>query len=768
LLDIEGTFVYSRGVVRLYPKRQTEHARRKTSGKNAWRVDSDIARSGDIVNMATIIIPGLSVWLTYHMPFGSLVATSQRSVHVEVLIHESENVLHPSLVQFLHEIIVGLKFGMQQSSEQKATQMTAAPNLGMNASLYLRLSKTKLDLTCQPYHKVVCSLNWEEGNFLMNSFSDDKASRTLSCVGSVLGASLNLRHHFSPEDCLSASVRDIMFNAMLTSRRAEVNEDNICVIVNVPCITAGLNIRHLQDLLVLKTLWLDQDNASSKPMEQPRNTQSSMEAATTVAVAHAGSKPAPFSHYFALRAQAIDLSVDLGQAIGKVSLESQNILLTTKRIPSLSKVATLTMETIQLKSEGRLVGDARLESIRLFGYFDKLPHSLKPPQGQFCLLTKQSSAAFSYEYQNILHLIIDPISLQSGVNISSERNGGTVTTVSLNKALIQLSVKSIPVVITMYKKLDDLLDKKWAEAGLRRNQPTNKAAGLPATAVLQGVEKSTPLPSDARGEIDMNIEGIEVIIFPNLFSDTDCVQINANRIHAHLFRMMEETHTRRELQLHIADAALLKNVPGKSRERQASSNSNASAARPQMHSSVAIFGIPRTDLTMDSTQILQVLQHVFKVDFDGQINVSLNIGLIKYLQELVHQFEDQYKRALRGPTVPVESTSTATIGDKQSDDQKEETTIKEEIVDDHITLNDLEPKPKPPMKDALEYQALIPVNFQPQLQIMGEATPPVEWLGLRRDRFPAIIHEELTLNLEKILLFGWKLYQEQLEDMTFK
>ncbi|KAJ2957271.1 hypothetical protein NQZ79_g6974 [Umbelopsis isabellina] len=768
LLDIEGTFVYSRGVVRLYPKRQTEHARKKTAGKNVWRVDNEITRSADAMNMATIIIPGLSVWLTYHMPFGSLVATSQRSVHVEVLIHESENVLHPSLVQFLHEIIVGLKFGMQQSSEQKATQATAAPNLGMNASVYLRLSKTKLDLTCQPYHKVVCSLNWEEGNFLMNSFSDDKASRTLSCVGSVLGASLNLRHHFSPEDCLSASVRDIMFNAMLTSRRADVNEDNICVIVNVPCITAGLNIRHLQDLLVLKTLWLDQDNTTSKPTEHPRNTQPSAEATTTVAVTHATPKLAPFSHYFALRAQAIDLSVDLGQAIGKVSLESQNILLTTKRIPSLSKVATLTMETIQLKSEGRLVGDARLESIRLFGYIDRIPNSVKPPQGQFCLLTKQSSAAFSYEYQNILHLIIDPISLQSGVNINSERNIGTVTKVSLNKALIQLSVKSIPVVITMYKKLDDLLDKKWAEAGLRRTQPTKKAAGAPATPVSKEVERSTTPPPDARGEIDMNIESVEVIIFPNLFSDTDCVQINANRIHAHLSRMMEDTHTRRELQLHIADAALLKNVPGKVRERQASTNSNGPAARPQMHSSVPIFGIPRTDLTMDSTQILQVLQHVFKVDFDGQINVSLNIGLIKYLQELVHQFEEQYKRALRGPIAPVESTSTSTIGDKPSDDQKEEKPTNEDIIDDSLSLESPESEPKLQVKDALEYQALIPVNFQPQLQIMGEATPPVEWLGLRRDRFPAIIHEELTLSLEKILLLGWKLYQEQLEDMTFK
>jgi hypothetical protein len=783
LLDIEGTFVYSRGVVRLYPKRQTDASRKRMPGKSLRKLDNDMSRTGDTMNLATIIIPGLSVSLTYHMPFGGVATTSQRSLHIEVLIHESENVLHPSLVQFLHEIIVGLKFGVQQSSEQKATQMTAAaPNLGMNVSLYLRLSKTKLDLTCQPYHKVVCSLNWEEGNFLMNSFSDGQASRTLSCVGSVSGASLNLRHHFSPEDCISAEVRDIMFNAMLTSRRADANEDNICVIINVPSISAGLNMRHLQDFLVLQSLWLDQEETLIKPSDQAHIVQSPTEGVSAVLGPNATLKPAPFSHHFALRAQAIDLSVDLGQAIGKVSLVSQNVLLTTKRIPLLAKTATLTMETIQLKSEGRLVGEARLESIRLFGRIDKIPKSLNPPIGRFSFMTQQSSAAFSYEYQNVLHLIIDPITLDSSIKLNEEGIARTVTSVGLNKAIVQLSVKSIPVVITMYKKLDDLLDKKWAEAGLRRDKEPKPI--LVSTVPKDVTTKAASL--SARGEIDMDIDGVELIIYPNHFNDTDCVQINANTVHAHLSRMLEDSKTQRDLHVSIDNAALLKNVPARTKERPATTNTAASAAvatRPQMHSSVPIFGIPRTDLTMQSTQIHQVLQHIFQVGFDGQINVSLNIGLIKYLQELVHQFEDQYRRALQGPSVPMESTSTSTIGEKPGEDSKDEVEVEEDAAQkEELSLEKGEPEPSSgaaaaaatatatatAVNNELEYQALIPVNFQPQLQIMGEATPPVEWLGLKRDRIPAIIHEEVTLNLEKVLLLGWKLYEEQLEDMTFE
>lgn len=760
LLDIEGTFVYSRGVVRLYPKRQTDPSRKKAAGKSLRKVDNDMSRTVDTMNMATIIIPGLSVWLTYHMPFGGDGSTSQRSIHIEVLIHESENVLHPSLVQFLHEIIAGLKFGVQQSSEQKATQVTAAaPNLGMNASLYLRLSKTKLDLTCQPYHKVVCSLNWEEGNFLMNSFSDDTASRTLSCVGNVSGASLNLRHHFSPEDCLSAAVRDIMFNTMLTSRRADVNEDNICVIINIPSISAGLNMRHLQDFLVLKSLWLDQEQ-TNRQADQAQSVQIPTEEVSAVLAPNTTLKPAPFSHHFALRAQAIDLSADLGQAIGKVSLVSQNVLLTTKRIPLLAKTATLTMETIQLKSEGRLVGEARLDSIRLFGRIDKVPQSMQPPIGRFKFLTQQTQAAFSYEYQNILHLIIDPITLDSSIKLNEQGNAGSVTTVGLNKAMIQISVKSIPVVIIMYQKLDDLLDKKWAEAGLQRDKAPKVTAAAPK-------DSPKPASSDAKGEIDMDIEGVELFIYPNHFNDTDCVQINANTIHAHLSRMLEDVKTQRELHVSIADAALLKNVPGRTKERTASNVNAAAATKPQMHSSVTIFGIPRTDLSMQSTQIQQVLQHIFQVGFEGQINVSLNIGLIKYLQELVHQFEEQYKRALRGPAVPVESTSIT--AEKPGEDGKEvEEAGKKE--DEEVQVEQVvkkEEKESSSVSSELVYQALIPVNFQPQLQIMGEATPPVEWLGLKRDRIPAIIHEEVTLNLEKVLLLGWQLYEEQLEDMTF-
>ncbi|CAO3695982.1 unnamed protein product [Umbelopsis ramanniana] len=761
LFDLEGTFVYSRGVVRLYPKKQTDGPRKKTAGKPLRKMDTDLTRTLDTMNMATIIIPGLSVWFTYHMPFGGVSSSSQRSLHIEVLIHESENVLHPSLVQFLHEIIIGLKFGVQQSSEQKATQVTAAPNLGMNASLYLRLSKTKLDLTCQPYHKVVCSLNWEEGNFLMNSFSGDTASRTLSCVGSVSGASLNLRHHFSPEDCLSAAVRDIMFNAMLTSSRADVNEDNICVLINIPGIAASLNMRHLQDFLVLKSLWLDQEH-TMKQGEPSHPIQTPTEEVSAVLAPDTTLKPTPFAYHFALRAQSIDLSADLGQAIGKVGLVSHNVLLSTKHIPHLAKTAWLSMETIQLKSEGRLVGEARLDSIRLFGHIDRIPESAQPPLGGFSFLTQQIQAAFSYEYQNILQLVIDPIKLDSDIKLTEHGNATSISTLGLNKAMIELSVKSIPVVITMYKKLDDLLDKKYAEAGLRRDMEIKETSV--AQSAIQGDSRVMAALSDASGEIDMDIDGLELIIYPNHFNDTDCVQINANTVHAHLARRLDDTKTVRDLHVSIANAALHKNIPGRTKERAASTTNppTVTTARPQMYSSVTIFGIPRTDLTMQSSQIEKMVQHAFQVGFDGQINVSLNLGLIKYLQELVHQFEDQYRRALRGPAVPIESISTSTVGEKpeEENNQRDEVKSKESVspptVDETVT------------ESQLQYQALIPVNFQPQLQIMGEATPPVEWLGLKRDRIPAIIHEDLTLNLEKVLLLGWKLYEEQLNDMIVK
>ena len=47
-----------------------------------------------------------------------------------------------------------------------------------------------------------------------------------------------------------------------------------------------------------------------------------------------------------------------------------------------------------------------------------------------------------------------------------------------------------------------------------------------------------------------------------------------------------------------------------------------------------------------------------------------------------------------------------------------------------------------------EYQALEPPVIEtPQLRDMGEATPPLEWIGLHRDRLPNLTHQIVIVTL---------------------
>jgi phosphoenolpyruvate carboxylase len=50
-----------------------------------------------------------------------------------------------------------------------------------------------------------------------------------------------------------------------------------------------------------------------------------------------------------------------------------------------------------------------------------------------------------------------------------------------------------------------------------------------------------------------------------------------------------------------------------------------------------------------------------------------------------------------------------------------------------------------------EYTALEPPLIEtPQLRDMGEATPPLEWIGLHRDRLPNVTHQIVIVTLLEV------------------
>ncbi|KAI7863888.1 hypothetical protein BDF14DRAFT_1972429 [Spinellus fusiger] len=803
-VNIKGNFNYQSGIVRLYPKRHSGDVNRKKGPVKSMRAKADTSlysRSSE-TNMVTIRLPGLSACFQYQTSLGPLSSVSSvpRRFHSDILVHTSENILHPSLVQFLHELMTGLKIGMQQSSEQKVKQGSPMISHGVSISLLLRLSRSKLDLSCQPSSKVVCSLGWDEGEFLMNIFSNEAASKTISCVGYISKISAIVKHQFSPEACLTASVDRITLNAMMMSQRGkEVAKDDMSMIVDIPLIVGDVNIRYLNDLLTLCALWFSpccQGTEASTSFEKTEPTQH-ITGETLEHESSSSALPAPFSSHVAIRFQSILLSVDMGQAIGRTMFKPKNIVFSTYSIPFKSKGLNFELDEIQISAEGRLTGDAFISQISL-----GLKSNISGPSildrvyyTSLSFIAQGFRAKFEYEYQNILEVLQEAMIMHSRI---TQVNGNRQLSVSMDihPMLTRLSIKTVPTIVTMYKKFTQLLDKKMAEAGIHTKpfteDPLTPNEGAPNTAPVQTASKPSKEKSSlSQMKINLVCHSAGIIIYPSQFQDADNVEIITQKFTVALEQTPHlnenEQGIRRTLEISLLSAELLKNVPGEeimlhqhqlldTLLKSVSTASNHPTPYTSTISSVKggtnIFGIPSITLTMSSLQIQQLVEHVFSADFGGRISISLNLGLMRYLQEMGTMFTEQLDRALEPDlTVSLSTTLGRRSSKSTSDTTAVDTSSVEMSTDAHgqtsprdssskDTLGDSATDPSLPTTktshersqktETLEYKSKLPVNFYPQLQVMADATPPVEWLGLKRETLPALVHENLTMNLEKI------------------
>ncbi|KAI7885245.1 hypothetical protein K492DRAFT_204108 [Lichtheimia hyalospora FSU 10163] len=788
-LDLEGMFEYQSGVVRMYPRRHAGEILRKKPRQQAGNDRSANSSS----KMATVKIPGLTAWCTCQMPFGThaSVADIPRRLHGDIMIHESDNILHPSLMQFLQEIIAGLKIGMQQSSERKATRPSSAPlDKNINASVVLRLSRTKLDLSCQPTSKVLCSLSWDESEFLMSSFSNQgtPSSHTMSCVGSLRNVSAMVKHHFSPEACLTAKIDHLLINAMLTSQRQqdECEEDDISIVVKMPSTHVDVNMRHLQDLLILNACWLNQKHTHKTTTTATTTTENIEEASQPPVIT-----PKPFARHITLQMETIALSVDLGQAIGKVTFVPNNVSLCTHMQPFDAKRLELRLDKIDVAAEGRLSGDAQFDRLVLQITTDIVNERVLPQSTpSVYLLMNEFRATFEYEYQHILDLIQEPIEFRAWFT-DEELSVNMV----VKPLLACVSIKTVPVIITMYKRFTELLEKKKVEAGVFDAFPTSPTtptqSSKPSAQQQLHRQPSSPfisLPRLPASTVMAHFHSFEVVIYPSQFQDSDNVELCAYHLQVALQQarvpdVNDPDH--RTLALRLKSAALLKNVPGlklivkrnqaKQRDSGSPDHGNGSSTSIKLVDNgtsnvntgggVSIFGIPSVALHMESIQKLQQVEHIFCTTFDGRVNVSLNLGLIRYLQELANMFTTQLDRALhpneRAHSSAMDEDRTPNIssvsaagpsGPADSDSFDSGVSVK-------VPSGSRPASPDKPQ--TISYQSAAPVDFNPQLQVMGDATPPVEWLGFKRERLPGMVHENITLTLDQIVHTLWDVYSKQ-------
>ncbi|KAK4945364.1 hypothetical protein LTR28_008050 [Elasticomyces elasticus] len=150
-----------------------------------------------------------------------------------------------------------------------------------------------------------------------------------------------------------------------------------------------------------------------------------------------------------------------------------------------------------------------------------------------------------------------------------------------------------------------------------------------------------------------------------------------------------------------------------------------------------ILRVPRVVASMRTWQVPNTnhIDYIFKSSFEGKVDVGWNYSRISFIRSMWNTHCRSLASRL-GKPLP-ESAVKITAGP-----EKEESLICE---------GQEQPAPGEQGKitavvniaqSRYEYRALEPPIIEtPQLRDMGEATPPLEWIGLHRDRLPHVTHQ---------------------------
>jgi hypothetical protein len=166
-----------------------------------------------------------------------------------------------------------------------------------------------------------------------------------------------------------------------------------------------------------------------------------------------------------------------------------------------------------------------------------------------------------------------------------------------------------------------------------------------------------------------------------------------------------------------------------------------------------ILRVPKVVATMHTWQVPKSnhIDYLFRSSLEGKVDVGWNYSRISYIRTMWSNHSRTLASRL-GKPLPESNIKISTSQTLSSDDASNPNmpaTVRpreqSEVGQEKITAVVNVPQSK------YEYTPLEPPLIEtPQLRDMGEATPPLEWIGLHRDRLPNVTHQIVIVTLLEV------------------
>ncbi|KAF2849505.1 hypothetical protein T440DRAFT_452320 [Plenodomus tracheiphilus IPT5] len=726
------------------------------------------------------------------------------SLNAELRVDASTNTLLPTVVPIIIDISDSIKAVVRDKDDEDLPKspdeiqnqpkpsvklleddniITADPTtiLGRTRlNLGLRICRQEFSLSCQPIARVTAIAKVEDIYITANSVKSQEHGHFFAASAAFEKLQATVQHVYSRESTFSLDMDSIVLSLMNSKHLSGTS--GISAILKINPTALQINARQLQDFLLFREIWVPPEirrasktpepNVEAEPQEYLMQRYQQVSAATAF----------PWNANVAIADVKVDL--DLGQAIGKSSFHIHNMWASSKKSTTWEQNLCIGVEKIGIESTGRTSGFIELHGIKVrtsIGWPTQETDARQTPLIQASIAFRQLRVKTGFDYQAFVMADIADFGFlmynaREGGEGSQDRlvailDGGKVhvychaTSASQGLALWQAIERLIQENQQAYKQsLRDI--EKFLRRKSSISTPFDRSPSV-SQMLSKDEEDTFKAPISLHTDVVVTLRSIKFGVFPSTFIDTQILMLEAGDMQARFAVALEKSKIHSSLGMTLGQLSVaLSSLPTAKKSISVAEltvedvSANAQSARGG-----TILRVPKVIASMHTWQVPKSthIDYLFRSSLEGKVDVGWNYSRISYIRTMWSNhsrtlasrlgkplpesgIKISASQALPDAPPPDEAPTDASLSSSvRARAPSISTTLDPNTNQEKITAVVNVPQSK------YEYTALEPPLIEtPQLRDMGEATPPLEWIGLHRDRLPNITHQIVIVTLLEV------------------
>ena len=724
--------------------------------------------SEDASSSTTLRAPGLA-WKVEYKDVGP----ADPSLNAEIKVDASTNVLYPTVVPLILEISSSIKEIVgetEETQEPKDSRISSSKFLGddklgatdptailgnCSLNLGLRICCQEFSLSCQPIAKVAATAQFEDIYITVNTVL--AAEQRFFAVGAVISRlQASVQHVYSRESTGSFDVDSISLSLMNSKHVSNVK--GLSTILKFSPMNVIINAKQLHDFLLFREIWVPLEMRQSNPPSTPLSTNESQVLAVQryQQVAATGS----FLWDATLSITKLEIQVDLGQAVGKSTFSISSFWVSSKKTSDWEQNLCLSFDKVGMDSTGRMSGFIELQKLclRTSIKWSADGSTTQTPliQASLNFDDLRIKAVFDYQPFLVADLLTLDFLMYNVRDIDRDGCDRLVAIVNGDKVQAFITTTSSAQALALYQAIQRLIQEKQAayesslkdiEKYLRRN---SSAVPLTVQPIIDRETKEDKAATQNTSiqlhtSVVVTLKVINIGAYPSTFFDHQIFKMEALNALARFTVSLEHGKVRSGLGLTLGQLRIALSVVANPSVPKTLGDVTVDEVVKSATGSRGgtVLKVPKVVASMQTWQVPDSnhIDYIFRSSLEGKVEVGWNYARISFIRGMWSSHSRALAQRLGKPLPPSALQITGGPRPLGEGENERPVTGDEEKITAIVHV--------PPSK--YDYTALEPPIIEtPQLRDMGEATPPLEWIGLQREKLPNLTHQIVIVSLLEV------------------